>query len=386
MNIQVKLRRVCLPVFISAACGLAAFLQVSHADTVAPAAPVNLAIASGATPTPQPGALQISGVSGVVRNGSTITVSGSGFGARNATDSDVFDDFEDGFGPHWYLGTDDYTLGLSVSAKVRGAGAQAIYGNIPDGGDKHYALRKRASAGAPTSHRWYVSVNLFFDPNFTWGQTTSSWRSNMKMMRMWREGSNGCGQRENWGVIYHGWTGSGGLVLANEYVVPQTVDYVVGNFRSLMTPGSWHQVEYVFDEAAGVNADGVVGALSIYVDGILRASEELETYEDCANVAPSLWNLGFDETSNASGGSDMTNEFWMDNVVAASSWARLILCDAGTFSACTVREFQPPSAWSNNSITAAVNTGLIPNGGAYLYVVDAAGSVSPAYAVTVANP
>ncbi|MCD6288604.1 MAG: hypothetical protein J7M12_05765, partial [Candidatus Hydrogenedentes bacterium] len=48
--------------------------------------------------------------------------------------------------------------------------------------------------------------------------------------------------------------------------------------------------------------------------------------------------------------------------------------NASTWSACTHREIQIPTAWSNDTITFTVNQGSFPYGTAYLYVVDSTGA------------
>ncbi|MEF3691440.1 MAG: hypothetical protein V3574_00090 [Candidatus Moraniibacteriota bacterium] len=69
-------------------------------------------------------------------------------------------------------------------------------------------------------------------------------------------------------------------------------------------------------------------------------------------------------------------EFW-DDLYVDNTWARIIVSNASTLSASTHREIQIPSAWSANSITATINQGSFSNGAiAYLYVVDANGEVN----------
>ena len=61
------------------------------------------------------------------------------------------------------------------------------------------------------------------------------------------------------------------------------------------------------------------------------------------------------------------------------SRARVVLGNAPTFSASTVRELQIPFAWSDTSISIAVNLGAFADGQpAYLYVVDPDGKVNEA--------
>ena len=73
----------------------------------------------------------------------------------------------------------------------------------------------------------------------------------------------------------------------------------------------------------------------------------------------------------------MTNWTYFNDIYFDKSLARVVLCNASSYSNCTVREPQIPSAWSNTSITTTVNLGALPESGtAYLYVVAPDGSVN----------
>lgn len=70
-------------------------------------------------------------------------------------------------------------------------------------------------------------------------------------------------------------------------------------------------------------------------------------------------------------------EVWMDDIYVDITRARVEIGDAATWEACTHREIQIPSAWSDTSITVTVNQGSFENGAqVYLYVVDADGNVN----------
>jgi hypothetical protein len=77
------------------------------------------------------------------------------------------------------------------------------------------------------------------------------------------------------------------------------------------------------------------------------------------------------------GGTDKT---FFDNVYIDRTQARVEIGNAPTWSACTHREIQVPTAWQQgvvggmDSITVTVNQGSFPYGSAYLYVVDNSGA------------
>jgi hypothetical protein len=67
----------------------------------------------------------------------------------------------------------------------------------------------------------------------------------------------------------------------------------------------------------------------------------------------------------------------MDDIYLSTTQARIELGDKSTFSSCTLREIQIPTAWSSSSITFTANQGSFKEGDTvYLYVVDADGNVN----------
>ena len=74
-----------------------------------------------------------------------------------------------------------------------------------------------------------------------------------------------------------------------------------------------------------------------------------------------------------------SNWRYFADVYFDSTRARVILGNAATLAASTIREVQIPTAWSNTSITLAANLGKFPDGQTvYLYVVDANGNANAA--------
>lgn len=68
--------------------------------------------------------------------------------------------------------------------------------------------------------------------------------------------------------------------------------------------------------------------------------------------------------------------YFMDLYVDAT-WQRVILGNASTLAACTTREVQIPTAWTDASVTIKVNRGLFSDSATiYLYVYDATGQAN----------
>jgi hypothetical protein len=63
--------------------------------------------------------------------------------------------------------------------------------------------------------------------------------------------------------------------------------------------------------------------------------------------------------------------YWVDDVYLDSDWARVMIGNASTYSACSFIAPQPASAWSNTSVTATLNLSGFPSGQTrYLFVID----------------
>ena len=73
-----------------------------------------------------------------------------------------------------------------------------------------------------------------------------------------------------------------------------------------------------------------------------------------------------------------SNWRYFDDVYLDTTLARVVLADKPKLSDATIIEIQIPTAWSDGSITATVNLGQFTQGqSAYLFVVDSTGTVSP---------
>ena len=80
-----------------------------------------------------------------------------------------------------------------------------------------------------------------------------------------------------------------------------------------------------------------------------------------------------------------TNGFYnFDDFYVDYTWSRVELCNSPTWSSCSVREIQIPTAWSDSSISVQLNKGSFSNGQTgYLFVVDASGTASGGYPITI---
>ena len=130
------------------------------------------------------------------------------------------------------------------------------------------------------------------------------------------------------------------------------------------------------------DVDTYNGTLKWWYDGLLIFDRtDLRTVTSAANQTTTSrpHTLGWNVTGFL--GSDYQNHVHFDDLYADNTWARVEVGNASTHNACTVREMQPPTAWSATSITIGdFNQGAFAlDDPVYFYVTDSAGNTSPAY-------
>jgi hypothetical protein len=147
------------------------------------------------------------------------------------------------------------------------------------------------------------------------------------------------------------------------------------------TLGEWHLFQFEFRESSVGGNDGV---FRWWVDGRLFVDDhDIKTREDYANLKRP-YVLGFydswwDPTTDR-------NDFYIDDAYHDTSWARVEIGNAPAYNACTHREIQIPSAWSDGSVTFKVNKGSfaqIEPEQAFLFVVNPDGVNSAGYPVVI---
>lgn len=75
--------------------------------------------------------------------------------------------------------------------------------------------------------------------------------------------------------------------------------------------------------------------------------------------------------------------YWAD-MYYDTSLCRVVIGNSGTYNNCTIREVQIPTSWTDTRIAININKGVFGSSGTvYLYVIDSAGNVSPAKAITL---
>lgn len=75
-------------------------------------------------------------------------------------------------------------------------------------------------------------------------------------------------------------------------------------------------------------------------------------------------------------------KMYFDSIYVDNSFARIEIGDQPTYDSCTHREIQLASSWSDSQIEFNVNKGTLPDGQAYLFVIDESGTASSGYPIS----
>jgi hypothetical protein len=189
--------------------------------------------------------------------------------------------------------------------------------------------------------------------------------------------------------MYTGWddvlTGDGELRWAIQetgITVPNNYD-TVPVLNAWAAEDRWVRIEGYFKQSTPDTADGVFHT-DFHQDtpriDRLCSSDAVMTRYTSAYWAQ--WAFGTYASVDERSPTAVANAY-LSNVYFDNTRQRLELGNASTYAACTRREVQPSTAWSDTSITALCQKGAIPTGTAYLFVVGADGTASAGIEVTV---
>lgn len=142
----------------------------------------------------------------------------------------------------------------------------------------------------------------------------------------------------------------------------------------------WHRLEYYFDIGTEGNSDGTY---KTWVDGVLNGNMVNRPIVRSGDSAARINNVitPFDGMDGYS--TDTSFACYIDDFHVDSTLLHLELGNASTWGACTIKEYQPSTAWSDTSITATCRKGAVESGTRWLYVIAADGTASAGIEVTV---
>ena len=337
----------------------------------------------------------ITGVSGTIKGGESVTISGSGFGTKATAAPKKFDTFDNGVN------------GTPLNARD---GSWRIYecangGNPNPNCDGQGALYSNAFAhsGSLSVGRRIVNFENFNTNYYTypqpstemfisyWWRTANADSSDKTIIKMSRINSS---TAAGGGGVYNGaggttlggtfdlMSGSGPYCAFNNGTAMQELFFSTtdGSVARLATPprNTWIRV----DMHKKLSSPGVSnGAISINMLGVDSASN-MAAMTRAAGKSFLLDTvlLGLEDGAAA----NHSYEMYIDDMYIDTTPARIEICNSSTWNARTSCEIQPATSWSASSVTFTGNQGSIAaSSSRYLYVVDSTGAAnSNGYPIT----
>lgn len=325
-------------------------------------------------PDTDPDTLAISGVSGTIGHGSTITIAGSGFGTKSTAEPIKWDDFENGASGASLTegGWTDYseTAGPVYSTEQSYSGSQAGMRQTTSNEDFRGAYLKDLDA-----------MELYVSMNFYWEKISGDYSASDPVVKMTRINCNPSPYRST-------------PTMAVQYR-PRAEQYyffmnngVNGegkqpNLSSKPIEGQWNRLEAYFKLSSTPGAaDGMFSQHCNLVEN--HVTENFITRQDIPGADEKRISFVLLPMMVSNHDATARFKFFVDDVYVDRTRARVELGDAATWEDCTQREVQAATAWSNRSISVTVNKGAFADGqDLFLFVVDDNGNVSNGYPVTL---
>ena len=350
-----------------------------------------LMMAATAAPPAALGAPAVDAVTGTLQTGSSLNISGSGFGTKATAAPLKWDNFENGtngavIGNGW-----SYTTGCNpgpchppiYSNQVTRTGSSlSIRANFDDGG--------RTDCPDPEGCNWSSSFGVTGDSSYsnriaglnlpviyvdTWVnyQPATPEPRNVKLIRVHTNSYS-----PNLYFNIYCLTDTDGARLGQDgggtvTVLPSSPWRGTSFFK-----GNWRHIQmYLVQSSPGV-ADGTAW---VTIDGVTSVNKvnSFLTRTDISQYWDTVWignYAGHNALYTCLASPGNTYVFW-DDAYIDTTRAHVEIGDADTYGGCTHREIQIPTAWSASSITIKANPGSFAGlSNLYLYVVDSNGAVN----------
>ena len=305
----------------------------------------------------------ITTVSGPLSDRSSATISGSGFGLKGGTNANkplIWADFESSIDPTSLGVLTSWSATQNVTrqsaAPQHGLSNWNIRGVWPGQGAASFDVSIVRDIG----NKLYVYGKRRFDFTMT---------ANQKYVDLWSD--NGTAN-----LVCS--TVSGGVCL------DQTCTTQAGRYQGFTKlVNTWQLEEYLWRKSTtnGCGSSNVGNGFFAWIRNGVTSVTLADTMISNTTAKYGLGN-GLRLLNNFTDSSNLPpngSQVWMDDIYVDDTWARVMIGNASTFAASTVREIQIPSAWADGSITVTVNRGSFADlSSAYLYVIDASGTVNAA--------
>jgi len=320
-----------------------------------------------AAPVLAVGAPSVSGVSGTLSVGQTVTVSGSGFGTKPVAQPLLWDNFEGGT-----AGKGIQDVPATIGKWDTGAGSENVT----------YTKAKAHSGVMASQHNFMTAYNASLSKNVQFSRLymdfwiMASYIDNKsRNFKPWRF----YGPNDDYQLDYV-WLCSGGLMNR----VQGSAGFSQGDWGGpAYSNGKWMHVQLVYNESSPGVANGTIrhfiDSQVAGLDSGAIMTEKVSAHFNQIRIGH-YWDQ--DAVDNCAANSGAT--VYVDDVYLDTSWARVELGNASTYAGSTHREIQVPSSWADGSVAIKFNPGNFASGTtAYLYVTDANNNTSAGIPVKI---
>jgi hypothetical protein len=314
---------------------------------------------SSATATPA-----VTGVSGTIKNGTKVTISGSGFGSKSPAKPYLWAPFEGSANPsNLGIVTSWNNLDNMAYTSIEGAGGTGGLKATNNSGI--WTANVNASGFAWNDYNQQMYLFRKTKRNF---EVTSD--LNWKVWRLWGPGLT-------YPDIY--------ISTGNGNVPVEGIDHPAGaGWIDPPSLGRGPTNEYKTEEIiikSNSASNQFDALLWFYVNGALAIKMPYQTYNyrtlKLKNDARAMTDNFVVHGVKANTTFPSHYRYWADDIYLDTTWARVMIGNATTWAGSTHKEIQIPSAWNNGSIEVTINTGTFTSGQqTYLYVVEANGNVN----------
>lgn len=313
----------------------------------------------------------ISGVSGTVSNGNTVTISGSGFGT--GPNIVLFDDFEKGTnGSNIKTGAGSAQVGkwdfIEGTRVPKYSNANKVSGTLAFRADMSSYWRELVTTHLPSSTKkifmsWWTLIPSGTVLPGTGDPAGINWKN------IWLQGE---GTTDDDLVIP-------GFLGADSFLVTSNSLPYTRWFSLDFNIGQWKRISYYVNGGSGSNS-GSFKFWELTSSGISqRINDNNVTILESGGVFEQICLNGYGRvTSNCYPTFDDVYIATGDNALA-----RIEIGNNATYVNCTKLAVVTPDSWSTNSISAKVWQGnFVASEQAYLFIIDSTGTPSPGYPIT----
>lgn len=320
------------------------------------------------TNPPPTTAPSVSNVTGNLNHGSSVTISGSGFGNKGNATPVKWDNFESGV-----LGAALSTNGwihYSSNTSPLFSNTRAYSGNQSAHTDMPMAADNFNTAGL----RNLNTLQLYLSCQFRWERISGSYTDG-PFIKLLRANANPdfYHSRPRFYSTHRLRTPAHESGYSPDQTIsPEPNDIQITGTHNLIE-GQWNRLEvyYKYSDPAGV-ANGALqtwvnlGQNANYTAVVTRANDSVSGPRVIDNF---LLPFMADRLQN------VHLRLYVDDVYVDTTQARVEIGNAPTWDACTQREIQIPTSWSTTAIAVTINRGTFsPGSQVYLYVVDTDGN------------